>query len=230
MSPIAFAAGLLPVLLFLVGLMLMDSYQLVARRVVLRALLAGAVAALLAFLANLLLLQVLHVPPTLLKRYLAPVIEETLKVVWIVVLIRRDRVGFLVDAGILGFAVGAGFALVENLYYAQALADPNPILWLIRGPRHRGDARVHHRDRGDRFQGPDRSPSIAGLDVVSARTRDRDRRARDLQPHDVPPARDDRDHARHDAAAPARRVQPQREVDAATGSAWESTPSPSCSS
>jgi len=129
----AFAAGLLPVLMFLGGLMLMDSYQLVARRVVLRALAAGAIAALLAFGANLVALRFLHVPPATLTGYIAPVFEETLKVLWVISLVRRDRVGFLVDAGILGFAVGAGFALVENIYYAQALADPNPILWLVRG-------------------------------------------------------------------------------------------------
>ena len=32
-------------------------------------------------------------------------------------LVHRHRVGFLVDGAILGFAVGAGFAVVENLYY-----------------------------------------------------------------------------------------------------------------
>jgi hypothetical protein len=38
-----------------------------------------------------------------------------------------------VDAAILGFAVGAGFALTENLYYAVALGDTSFALWLIRG-------------------------------------------------------------------------------------------------
>ena len=133
MSPLALAAGLLPVLLFLGGLMLMDSYQLVGRRVVLHALAAGAGAALLAFGVNVVALQLVHVPPTTLRSSIAPLIEETLKVLWVIWLLRRDRIGFLVDAGILGFAVGAGFALVENLYYVQALGDPNPILWLVRG-------------------------------------------------------------------------------------------------
>ena len=35
--------------------------------------------------------------------------------------------------GIQGFAVGAGFALVENRYDANVLADPNILLWLVRG-------------------------------------------------------------------------------------------------
>ena len=46
-------------------------------------------------------------------------------------LLRGDRVGFLVDAAILGFA-GDGFALVENLLRRRT-ADPTPALWLVRG-------------------------------------------------------------------------------------------------
>jgi len=120
------------VLLFLAGLMLMDGFKLVSRRVVLRALGAGLASAPLALAANLLLLEV-GVSRAVLTGALAPALEETLKALYVVVLIRRDRVGFLVDAAIQGFAVGAGFALVENLYYAGALRDPNPVLWLVRG-------------------------------------------------------------------------------------------------
>src|SRR5439155_1248972 len=52
---------------------------------------------------------------------------------WVALLIRRRLVGFLVDAAIHGFAIGAGFALVENLYYAASLHDVSPLLWLARG-------------------------------------------------------------------------------------------------
>ena len=41
--------------------------------------------------------------------------------------------GFLVDAAILGFAVGAGFALVENVEYLRALSERGMVLWLVRG-------------------------------------------------------------------------------------------------
>ena len=40
---------------------------------------------------------------------------------FVVYAIRRRRVGFPVDAAILGFAVGTGFALVENTYYLNAV-------------------------------------------------------------------------------------------------------------
>ena len=46
---------------------------------------------------------------------------------------RTHRIGFLVDAAILGFAVGAGFAMVENLDYLQALSDASLAVWIVRG-------------------------------------------------------------------------------------------------
>ncbi len=124
--------GSVPVLLFLAGLVLMDSYKLVAPRALLRAIAAGGAVAGLALLANRLALEA-GVGPIVLRRYLAPVLEEALKLAWVVFLVRSHRAGFLVDAGIQGFAVGAGFALVENVTYALALAGFQPLLWLVRG-------------------------------------------------------------------------------------------------
>jgi ABC-type thiamin/hydroxymethylpyrimidine transport system permease subunit len=45
----------------------------------------------------------------------------------------RKRIGFLVDAAVYGFAVGAGFALLENVTYLFTVSDSNPLLWLVRG-------------------------------------------------------------------------------------------------
>jgi hypothetical protein len=45
----------------------------------------------------------------------------------------RRRIGFLVDAAVLGFAVGAGFALVENVDYLLNLGAAPLALWLVRG-------------------------------------------------------------------------------------------------
>jgi len=45
----------------------------------------------------------------------------------------RRRSAFLVDAGIHGFAVGAGFAVVENVYYILALPTASIVVWLVRG-------------------------------------------------------------------------------------------------
>ena len=48
-------------------------------------------------------------------------------------LIATARIGFLVDAAVQGFAVGTGFALVENLIYLQAMPDAPVTLWIVRG-------------------------------------------------------------------------------------------------
>jgi len=122
-----------PVLLFLGLLVFLDSFKLVSLRSVLVALVAGALAALAGTQANGWLLDATGLPTHAFSRYVAPLVEETLKALWIVLLLRRGRVGFLVDAAILGFAVGAGFALVENVEYLRALAEPRVLLWLARG-------------------------------------------------------------------------------------------------
>jgi RsiW-degrading membrane proteinase PrsW (M82 family) len=67
------------------------------------------------------------------SRYVVLLVEESLKVLWVVALLRRGRIGFLVDGAILGFAVGAGFALVENVEYLLELAEPRVVMWLVRG-------------------------------------------------------------------------------------------------
>jgi hypothetical protein len=50
-----------------------------------------------------------------------------------VYLFRGNRIGFLVDSAILGFAVGAGFALVENFYHLFSGPDSHMGVWVIRG-------------------------------------------------------------------------------------------------
>lgn len=127
------AVALLPVLLFLGLLVLVDSFKLVSLRVVLGALVAGAIAALLGAQVNGWLLETSSWPTHVAARYVAPPLEEALKAAWVVVLLRRGRIGFLVDAAILGFAVGAGFALVENVEYLRALGGQGAGLWLVRG-------------------------------------------------------------------------------------------------
>jgi RsiW-degrading membrane proteinase PrsW (M82 family) len=127
------AVALVPVLLFLGLLVLLDSFKLVTMRSVLGAVLAGGVAALAGSWLNASLLAASGLSPTAFSRYLAPPVEEALKALWIVLLLRRGRIGFLVDAAILGFAVGTGFALVENVEYLRALPQRDLGLWLVRG-------------------------------------------------------------------------------------------------
>lgn len=108
--------SILPVIVFLISLVFLDSYKLVSLKAVLAAALVGLAVAFAALFINNCLLEALPAARPQYSRYLAPLIEEALKAVYIVYLIRSKRVGFMVDAAILGFAVGAGFAIIENFY------------------------------------------------------------------------------------------------------------------
>ena len=125
--------GLLPVLAFLIVLIILDSFKLVKMKFILSAIGVGAACALIGLFINPLILKALAIDFLSFARYVAPFTEELLKIILIVYLIRTHRVGFLVDSAIAGFAVGAGFALVENVYYLQSLPDSDIFLWIVRG-------------------------------------------------------------------------------------------------
>lgn len=125
--------GLLPVLFFLAGLLYFDSYKLVNVRWVLLTITVGGLLVVLSYLINDALLSVLDIPYLSYTRYVSPVVEELLKGLVVVSLMRHNRIGFLVDAAIFGFAVGAGFAVIENLYYLQTLENAHIGTWIIRG-------------------------------------------------------------------------------------------------
>lgn len=127
------SVSLLPVFLFLVSLVILDSFKLVKIRTVLLTIFFGCLISGLCYLINTRLIHTLNVDISVYSRYFAPVIEETLKAVVIIYLIKTDKVGFMVDAAIFGFAVGAGFAFIENIYYLEAVEDATIFLWIVRG-------------------------------------------------------------------------------------------------
>jgi hypothetical protein len=93
----------------------------------------GCLVAAASFLLNSWILQVTGMDGSVYRRYGAPVVEELMKSFYLIYLIRKGRIGFMVDAAIFGFAIGAGFALVENAFYVELLQDPNLLIWIIRG-------------------------------------------------------------------------------------------------
>lgn len=131
--PLAVTTGVVPVVLYLIALVYLDSYKLVRLRFVVSTVIAGCLVALASWAVHAGVLRAEWVGPVVLTRYVAPVGEEVLKAAVVVFLIRTHRVGFLVDAAIVGFAVGAGFAILENVHYAQVLGDARPIVWFVRG-------------------------------------------------------------------------------------------------
>jgi RsiW-degrading membrane proteinase PrsW (M82 family) len=129
----AITAGLIPAVLFLFALTFFDSYKLVALRQILALIAVGGLAALASYFANDFAFATTDLSPKSFARYAAPVIEESIKASVLIYLLRSNRIGFLVDAAIFGFALGTGFAIVENLYFMQIAGDMSVALWLVRG-------------------------------------------------------------------------------------------------
>lgn len=127
------AAGLLPVFAFLAGLVALDGYKLVRRADLALAIGGGLAAALAGFVVNRALIGALDVSPASYSRYVAPVVEEAAKAAIVLLLLRSHRIGFLVDAAILAFAVGAGFSAAENVWYLGHMHGAAPGVWIVRG-------------------------------------------------------------------------------------------------
>ena len=125
--------GLLPVLVFLLILLYMDSYKLVSLRTIIWVILTGAVLPVAGYWLNGYTIGLLGWDFQTYSRYVAPVIEEGMKACVMIYLFRTHRIGFLVDAAILGFAVGAGFGVVENFYYLYMASDAHIAVWVVRG-------------------------------------------------------------------------------------------------
>jgi protease PrsW len=125
--------SIFPVLLFLLALDLIDTYRLVTLRRVVRTVTIGCAVAIVCWLLNTALYETGFASPRIWIRSGAPFVEETAKALYVVWLIRGDRVGFMVDAAISGFAIGAGFSLVENLTYVSSLAGAGLLAWAVRG-------------------------------------------------------------------------------------------------
>jgi len=128
-----FAVSLAPVLLFLGALRALDSYKLVSSRAVFSSLASGGLAAVLCFTLNTLIFREF---PRYQDEYAllgAPVVEELAKAVYWIFLIATARVAFMADSAICGFAVGAGFALVENITYLHLLEGTGLGTWILRG-------------------------------------------------------------------------------------------------
>jgi len=128
-----YCLGLLPVLVFLGALLYLDSYKLVKLHLVIRVILGGALTTVLAYFANGYVIDALNMEFIDYTRYVSPIIEESLKGLLVIYLFRSNRIGFLVDSAIMGFAVGAGFALAENLYYLYHAEDAHIAVWVVRG-------------------------------------------------------------------------------------------------
>ena len=122
-----------PVFVLLLVLDRLDIFNLIKFRTIGILLAVGGALAAFAFLANLEILDGFPIGFSNYSRYIAPAIEEFLKAIPIVFLFATNRVGFKLDAALAGFAIGAGFSMVENAWYLEQLSDANYSAWLVRG-------------------------------------------------------------------------------------------------
>jgi RsiW-degrading membrane proteinase PrsW (M82 family) len=132
-SVLSVAVAFIPVLSFLGALQLMDSYKLVPPHRILSSVAAGAAAAGVSYLINTAGFELFRHHPNAYASVGAPFVEELSKSFWWIFLIATARVAFMVDAAICAFAVGAGFALVENVFYLNLLAGNGVGVFILRG-------------------------------------------------------------------------------------------------
>ncbi len=127
----ALLLSLAPVVAFLLGLVALDTYRLLTFKRVASAVLVGCAAELVCYPVNTLGFADWGGD---FAYFGAPVIEEIAKAAFVFYCLARHRLGFPVDGAVIGFALGSGFSLVENLVYLYQLpAFSSPLVWLVRG-------------------------------------------------------------------------------------------------
>jgi RsiW-degrading membrane proteinase PrsW (M82 family) len=127
------ALALVPVLVLLAIFRWLDAFELMNFREILILLLLGGLAALAAWPISGRMLDTLPIGFSTYSRYVAPWIEEGLKAIVMIGLFRLNRIGYKLDAVISGFAIGAGFSVVENIFYLMLFPNYGAGTWLVRG-------------------------------------------------------------------------------------------------
>ena len=125
--------ALLPALL-MVGLFVwLDVFKLMSLREIVLLLLLGGLAALAAYPISGRVIDQLPLGFSFYSRFVAPWIEEALKAVAVAGLILANRIGYKLDAVVSGFAIGAGFSVVENIFYLVRFPELEASVWMVRG-------------------------------------------------------------------------------------------------
>lgn len=125
--------ALAPVLAMLMMFVWLDVFKLMTWKETMGLLALGALAAALSYPVSGVFLDQLPIGYSTYSRFNAPWIEEFIKGAMIVLLFRLNRIGFKLDAVISGFAIGAGFSIIENLIYLTRFPDLSPAVWMVRG-------------------------------------------------------------------------------------------------
>jgi len=128
-----FLVSIVPVVAFLLVFSRLDVFDFLSLKVIAALLLAGAGAAVLSLTVNGSLIYTFSIETGRYSFFFAPVVEELFKALPIIILFHHNRLGYKLDAGISGFAIGAGFAMIENMWFLTEITDSNLSTWLVRG-------------------------------------------------------------------------------------------------
>jgi RsiW-degrading membrane proteinase PrsW (M82 family) len=127
------SVALVPVLLMVVLFAWLDVFKLMAPRELIGPLIMGGIMAFVAWPISGQMLDHLPMGYSFYSRIVAPWIEEALKAVPIILLMMANRIGYKIDAIIFGFAIGAGFSVVENSFYLARFPELSTPVWMVRG-------------------------------------------------------------------------------------------------
>ena len=127
------ALALLPVVILLCAFVWLDVFRLMSLGEILLLLVLGGIGALVAWPVAGRFLDTLPIGFSNYSRFVAPWIEEAIKAAIIIPFFRMNRVGYKIDAVITGFAIGAGFSVIENIVYLIRYPDYGTGTWLVRG-------------------------------------------------------------------------------------------------
>jgi protease PrsW len=125
--------SLAPVLIFVFFLIFIDSFKLIRLKTILICFFWGMLSAGIAYVLNNFLYQHCGLSPVTMSKYAAPFIEEGIKVLILLVLIGMNRIAFVIDGIIYAFSIGAGFSVIENIYYLHKLPVDLIMVWIMRG-------------------------------------------------------------------------------------------------
>ncbi|HEU0311325.1 MAG TPA: PrsW family glutamic-type intramembrane protease, partial [Sphingomicrobium sp.] len=127
------SVALIPVLLMVLLFAWLDVFKLMVPGELIGPLVMGGIMAFVAWPVSGEMLDALPLGYSFYSRIIAPWIEEALKMVPIVLLIYANRIGYKIDAIIIGFGIGAGFSVVENIFYLVRYPELSTPIWLVRG-------------------------------------------------------------------------------------------------
>jgi protease PrsW len=125
--------ALVPVLLLLGLFVWLDAFKLMSLKEILFLMVLGGLAALATYPVSGRMLDTLPIGFSNYSRFIAPWIEEAIKALVVIALFWFNRIGYKIDAVLSGFAIGAGFSVVENIIYLTIFPDYGAGTWLVRG-------------------------------------------------------------------------------------------------